>query len=131
MLKPMYTPGFASPEQYSSRNELGPWSDIYSVGASMHACIVGVAPQRADERLKKDLLAPLSRSHAGKYSAPLLNLVDLCLQLDPAHRPQSCYALQKELMRRPTADEHHTPGLLEKMTSALKAIIGKGEGKPS
>ncbi len=41
ILKPMYTPGFASPEQFTSRETLGPWSDIYSVGASLHACLVG------------------------------------------------------------------------------------------
>lgn len=131
MLKPMYTPGFASPEQYSTRNELGPWSDIYSVGASMHACIVGVAPLRADDRLKKDLLTPVSRSHSGKYSSQLLDLVDRCLQLDPAQRPQSCYALQKALMHRPTEDEQPEPGLFAKVASTFKSLIGKGEGKPS
>jgi serine/threonine protein kinase len=53
VLKPMYTPGFASPEHYGSRKDLGPWSDIYSVGASMYACLAGSAPQAADARLKK------------------------------------------------------------------------------
>ena len=43
MLKPMYTPGFASPEHYSQRELLGPWSDIYSVGAAMYACIAASA----------------------------------------------------------------------------------------
>src|SRR5256714_2655478 len=30
-----FTPGFASPEQHVDRELLGPWSDIYSVGATM------------------------------------------------------------------------------------------------
>src|SRR5574343_1472836 len=55
MLKPMYTPGFASPEHYK-REELGPWSDIYSIGASMYACIALSAPQPADSRQEKDQL---------------------------------------------------------------------------
>jgi serine/threonine protein kinase len=46
MLKPMYTPGFASPEHYSQRDLLGPWSDIYSVGASMYACISAIRRNR-------------------------------------------------------------------------------------
>ena len=52
MLKPMYTPGFASPEHYTQRELLGPWSDIYSVGASMYA--LSPAPRRrpADNRLE-------------------------------------------------------------------------------
>ncbi|KAG1649547.1 Serine/threonine phosphatase stp [Nymphon striatum] len=38
-LSPSYTPGFAPPEQYFDRKQLGPWSDIYSVGASMYSCL--------------------------------------------------------------------------------------------
>src|SRR5258705_6102402 len=34
---PTYTPGFAAPEQHVHR-ELGPWSDIYAVGATLYAC---------------------------------------------------------------------------------------------
>ena len=40
-LQPMYTPGFAAPEQYHNRERLGPWTDIYSVGASLYACLAG------------------------------------------------------------------------------------------
>ncbi len=68
MLKPMYTPGFASPEHYGSRKDLGPWSDIYSVGASMYACLAGVAPPAADSRLKKDTLVPAMMRWDGQYS---------------------------------------------------------------
>jgi serine/threonine protein kinase len=58
MLKPMYTPGFASPEHYSQQRDLlGPWSDIYSVGASMYACIAGeYAAVPADSRKARDEL---------------------------------------------------------------------------
>ncbi|MDR2688414.1 MAG: serine/threonine protein kinase [Azoarcus sp.] len=101
MLKPMYTPGFASPEQYSNRDALGPWSDIYSVGASMHACIAGTAPPHSDERAKKDTYQAVSRAYKTKYSVQLLNLVDWCLTMDPLQRPQSVYTLQKELVQTP------------------------------
>ena len=99
-LKPMYTPGFASPEQYGDRESLGPWSDIYSVGASLYACVVGTAPPRADERTKNDTLTSLSRTHSGRYSEQLLETIDWCLALDPLARPQSVYSLQKALMRK-------------------------------
>ena len=94
MLKPMYTPGFASPEHYANRERLGPWSDIYSVGASMHTCIAGTAPPRSDERAKKDTFIPLAKSYTGKYFPQLLELIDWCLLLDPLLRPQSVYTLQ-------------------------------------
>jgi len=45
-LKPMYTAGFAAPEHYRFHpEELGPWSDIYSVGATIYTCIAGTPPQ--------------------------------------------------------------------------------------
>jgi serine/threonine protein kinase len=61
----MYTPGFAAPEQYKQRDRLGPWTDIYSVGATMYACMTKSPPPPADERLEKDKLQPLTKTHAG------------------------------------------------------------------
>lgn len=98
MLKPMYTPGFASPEHYGARQDLGPWSDIYSVGASMYACLAGVAPPPADERLKKDTLQPAMVRWDGQYSDRLLEIIDWCLNLNHLYRPQSVFALQKALV---------------------------------
>src|SRR5437763_15426738 len=40
-----YTPGFAAPEQYARSGELGPWTDIYSVGATVYASFARAAPQ--------------------------------------------------------------------------------------
>jgi serine/threonine protein kinase len=98
MLKPMYTPGFASPEHYGSRKDLGPWSDIYSVGASMYACLAAGAPQAADERIKKDTLMPAMIRWEGQYSDRLLEIIDWCLNLNHLYRPQSVFALQKALV---------------------------------
>ena len=98
MLKPMYTPGFASPEHYGTRKNLGPWSDIYSVGASMYACLAGNAPPAADLRQKSDTLAPAMQRWQGLYSDRMLEIIDWCLKLDLLCRPQSVFALQKALV---------------------------------
>ena len=97
MLKPMYTPGFASPEHYHQRDLLGPWSDIYSVGASMYACISGNTPQPANNRLEKDRMIPAMVRWEGEYSDQLLETIDCCLNLNHRYRPQSVFALQKAL----------------------------------
>jgi serine/threonine protein kinase len=102
ILKPMYTPGFASPEHYGSRKDLGPWSDIYSVGASMYACLAGSAPQAADLRMKKDTLAPAMMRWDGQFSDRLLEIIDWCLNLNHLYRPQSVFALQKALVETVT-----------------------------
>lgn len=100
MLKPMYTPGFASPEHYQ-RETLGPWSDIYSIGASMYACISLSAPQAADLRQTRDQLVPAMVRWEGKYSDQLLETIDWCLCLNHLYRPQSVFALQKALTEAP------------------------------
>jgi serine/threonine protein kinase len=94
-----YTPGFASPEQHAGGTDrLGPWCDIYSVGATLYSCLAGEAPQSADGRVQKDELAPAKRAWKGKYSEMLLETIDWCMRLDPLARPQSVFALQKMLV---------------------------------
>jgi serine/threonine protein kinase len=97
-LPPTYTPGFAAPEMHARRELLGPWSDIYSMGATMYTCLAAAAPQPADERLQNDRLAPASRAFAKAYAADLLEIVDWCLRLDHLQRPQSVLELQKALL---------------------------------
>src|SRR5436189_4690676 len=89
MLPLTYTPGFAAPEHYARSGELGPWTDIYSVGATVYSCLASAAPQPAHERLVKDELVPARRAWAEKYSAVLLDIIDWCLRLDHLERPQS------------------------------------------
>ena len=96
-LPSMFTPGFASPEHLGERSALGPWSDIYSIGACLYACLSGRPPPAAAERLRDDRLSTRS-GWARKYSARLLEAVERCMRLDPLERPQSVLALQKALM---------------------------------
>jgi serine/threonine protein kinase len=103
-LAPMYTPGFAAPEQYRDPDRLGPWTDIYGVGASLFACLAGFAPQSADARLREDHLVSARKIWAGEYSEDLLELIDWCLRLDPLERPQSVFALQKAIQDEPEAE---------------------------
>jgi serine/threonine protein kinase len=107
VLKPMYTPGYASPEHYGARKDIGPWSDIYSVGASMYACLAGAAPQAADDRLKQDKLMPAMVRWKGQYSEHLLETIDWTLNLNHLYRPQSVFALQKALVEVVAVSQPH------------------------
>ena len=99
-LYPMYTPGFAAPELYQKNAQLGPWTDIYGIGASIFASMSGHAPQPADARLLKDKMAIKFRELGHTYSQELLGVVEWCLKLDALERPQSVFALQKALLDR-------------------------------
>jgi serine/threonine protein kinase len=108
-LNPMYTPGFAPPEQYRNRENLGPWSDCYAVGASIFACLAAVAPQAADQRMEKDRYISATKIWSDKYSRQLLETIDWCLELDHMKRPQSVYALQKVLRNEAEPEVHRKP----------------------
>ncbi|HAT29678.1 MAG TPA: serine/threonine protein kinase [Janthinobacterium sp.] len=128
-LTPMYTPGFAPPELYTKTGGLGPWSDIYSVGASMFACMVGSPPQPADQRRADDKMPGHFARLEGVYSPELLRLVCWCLMLDPLARPQSLFALQKVLLEQPAPPP--PPGALERLSGQWRGltVIFKGIGR--
>jgi serine/threonine protein kinase len=125
-LPPMYTPGFASPEHHADRAKLGPWSDIYSVGATLYACLTAQAPPAAEERMERDRYVSARRAGAGKFSAELLDTVDWCLRLDHLERPQSVFALQKALTgeKPPPAHGGGSP-VLESIKLALARLAGR------
>src|SRR5438105_1142358 len=107
-LAPMYTPGFAAPEQYRNHDKLGPWTDIYGVGASIFACLASFAPQAADSRVENDHLISAKKIWGGAYSDNLLEVIDWCLYLDPLSRPQSVFQLQKAIRDLPTGKKRRS-----------------------
>ena len=118
-LSPSYTPGFAPPEQYFERKQLGPWSDIYSVGASMYSCLVRSAPIAANLRVKQDFLAPAVKVGKGIYTQELLQIIDNSLKLDYMQRPQSVFSLQKTLLENVTLLREKKPSLVHKIKQVL------------
>jgi eukaryotic-like serine/threonine-protein kinase len=123
-LYPMYTPGFAAPELYSKNATLGPWTDIYSIGASMFACMVGAPPQPADQRATQDKMEDHFRKLETIYSRELIQAIRWSLSLDPLARPQSVFALQK-VLREPIPDEKEA-ALMGRVAARLRALFGSG-----
>jgi serine/threonine protein kinase len=122
-LTPMYTPGFAPPELYSKAAALGPWSDIYSIGASMFACMAAAPPQPADLRKTEDKMeAHFARLDAA-YSPELVRMVRSCLELDPLARPQSVFSLQKVLQMAPPPPAQSAPA--DKLAGQLRGLVDR------
>ena len=98
-IRPMYTPGFAAPEMYRRDSSMGPWTDIYAIGACIYSCMQGYPPNDAPQRIEKDRLGLSLSRLRNVYSDNLMEVTEWCMSLDPLARPQSVFALQKELAR--------------------------------
>lgn len=107
-LFPMYTPGFAAPELYRRNQQLGPWTDIYGLGATMYACMIGSPPQPADQRGLHDKVDPALALALKLYSQQLVDIAHWCLKQNPLERPQSVFVLQRAL-REPAQDAPSAP----------------------
>ena len=123
--RPMYTPGFAAPEMYRRDNSMGPWTDIYSIGACIYACMNGYPPNEAPKRVENDELGRHLDRLRSIYSDGLIEVTQWCMALDPLARPQSVFALQKELARE-TDRQYSKRSLAERVKEQLGALTGPG-----
>jgi serine/threonine protein kinase len=99
------TNGFSPVEQYSDEGKLGPWSDLYAVGATMRMCMDGQTPPSAPERAEKDRMLPAAKAFKRKYSDRLLQAIDQAMAIEPGDRPQSA----DELLAALGPDDAATP----------------------
>jgi serine/threonine protein kinase len=83
------TPGFSPIEQLDPGGYVGPWTDIYAIGATMRACLEGTSPPPSPQRREKDTMRPAVSAFKRRYSPALLEAVDWAMDVDPMLRPQS------------------------------------------
>jgi serine/threonine protein kinase len=102
-LQPMFTPGFSAPEMYRRGKPIGPWTDIYAIGACMFSCMKGCPPPDAAKADCRPKLEAMVADLHGKYSPMLMELVLSCMQMDPQARPHSVLSVQKVLSQPPQA----------------------------
>lgn len=89
--------GFSPIEQYYDNDQLGPWSDIYAVGASMRMCLDVKPPPSAKFRAVKDTLMPAVKRYRNRYSPFILEAIDAAMSMNPAERPQSAQEMINSL----------------------------------
>ena len=89
------TPGYMSPEQHLPGHTIDHRVDIYSYGLIAREVLLGQRPTVGGLRLA-DL--EITLGEASPLPAALSRLIDDCLQIDPAARPQSANELLERLV---------------------------------
>jgi serine/threonine protein kinase len=84
-----WSPFYAPPELYESNTKRGPYTDIYSLAATLYTLLTGKEPESAVSRYKHS--CPLKEPK--EINSQISENVNICillgLELEPYHRPQS------------------------------------------
>jgi len=103
-LTSIVSPGYAPFEQYYSKSDRqGPWTDIYSLAATMYRAISGVMPMDAIDRseailkAERDIFVSAGEIGHGRYSPQFMQALDHALNFSEKKRPQSIAEWRAEL----------------------------------
>lgn len=89
--------GFAPQEQYRSRGDQGPWTDVYSTAAVFYYMVTGRSLQDAMEREVKDLVKAPSKAGATGIPKHVEIAVMNALNRKIEDRTKDCISFQEEL----------------------------------
>jgi TonB family protein len=90
-------PGYAPFEQYHSRGNQGPWTDVYGCAATLYRMVTGAAPPESLSRVGGDALLAPREANNGVSNLVSRAIID-GLELRPEDRPQTVAAFQKVLL---------------------------------
>ena len=115
--------GYAPAEQYQSRGNQGPWTDVYAICATMYRMITGEVPPGAMDRLHEDTLKEFKELGCKVSTKTAYALLDKGMAI----RVQDRYQSMDELMEGLYGADHGRIRRKKKLTEKQKRLyIGVG-----
>lgn len=87
--------GYSPTEQYLTKGRLGPWTDIYSVCATMYYMLTGKVPDDSIERVIEDRLEPLADNEAVNLDILIKQAIDKGMAVKDENRFRKIRELYK------------------------------------
>ena len=91
------TKGYSPMEQYTSSSYTGPWTDVYSMTATIYYCLFGKTPPAAIDRVESDTLSFKGKTKKS-LTAKQIAVLKKGLALNKADRYQSIQELLNALL---------------------------------
>ena len=137
-----YTEGYAALEQVADTGKLGPWTDMYGVGAVMWRIVAGgnrpwepPHPVRVELRSHavvddtEDPMPPARDLGKGRFASQVLESIDRCLRLRGTERIQGSRELLEALRAR--SDQSAVAVSVEASEPSTKPAVAVGMGEKS
>lgn len=114
--------GYAPPEQYIRKGKQGPWTDVYSICATIYEMITEAIPESSIERQNKDKLYPPS-SYGCEITPQQEEALMKGLSLDYKKRYQNITELKQSLLSKEEKGENKEKKDKQRRTKHGKKLI--------